>query len=487
MGMSNRRTGDATGAGGRGDGSGGSGRADGSGRAGGGTIAQLRNPPGGRDARIMLGALFLDRTGSGTWSSAAVLYFTVVAGLSAGQVGLLLGAAGLVGIAGSPIAGRLAERYPVRSILVACHAVRVVTLCAVPLCHGFTALLAVTTVTTLGDRASKTMEILFATQVAGAERATYRALSRVVMNAAFALGAGLAAIAVAMGTRGAYDALVVADGLSYIAVAAMVLRTSRRGAERVSGAGATSGAGTAVATGAGAAASQTQAEPRRRRNPWRDPGYLLFVVLDIFLNLDDAVLMVGLPLWAVTHTDAPHAVVPAVLVINTLMVVFLQMPVSSRVVGTRPAARAVAWYGVALLGACALIAASASGGAAFAGATLLLAAVVVTVAELVRSLASWELAVSLAPGEAQASYMGVAGMAQAIERSAGPVALSSGVMAAGPVGWLGLGIVVTGLGVAQRVASLRRLDAMAGHPPERAARKPHERFSGRRAPCGADQ
>src|SRR3954470_287619 len=90
-----------------------------------GTIARLRNPPGGRDARFMLVALFLDRTSSGAWSSASVLYFTVVAGLSAGQVGLLLGVAGLVGIAGSPIAGRLAERLPVRSILVTCHAVRV--------------------------------------------------------------------------------------------------------------------------------------------------------------------------------------------------------------------------------------------------------------------------------------------------------------------------------------------------------------------------
>lgn len=426
MGFRNRRTGDI---------------------GGGGTIARLRNPPGGQDARFMLVALFLDRTGSGAWSSASVLYFTVVAGLSAGQVGLLLGVAGLVGIAGSPIAGRLAERFPVRSILVTCHALRVLTLCAVPLCHRFPALLAVTTLTTLGDRASKTMEILFATQVAGAERATYRALSRVVMNAAFALGAGLAAIAVAVGTHAAYNVLVVGDGLSYLAVAAVVLRTTRRVPDGV----------TAAAVAAAGAAP-------RRRSPWRDPGYLVFVVLDVFMNLDDAVLTVGLPLWAVTHTDAPHAVVPAVLVINTLMIVFLQMPVSSRVAGARPAAQAVAWYGVALLGGCGLIALAASGGAVFAAVTLLLAAVLVTVAELVRSLASWELAVSLAPAEAQASYMGVAGMAQAIERSAGPVALSSAVMAAGPAGWLGLGAVVTGLGVVQRVASLRRLDAMAGSP-----------------------
>ena len=424
-----------------------------------GTIAQLRNPPGGRDARIMLGALFLDRTGNGAWTSAAVLYFTVVSGLGAGRIGLLLGVAGLVGIAGSPLAGRLAERFGVRAVLTTCHAIRVLTLSAVPLCHGFGPLLAVTTATTVCDRASKTMEILFATQVAGEQRATYRALTRVVMNAAFALGAGLAALTVAVGTRTAYNALVLADGLSYLAVAALVLRMGRWAPGRSRSVPAAAGAaGTAAAAGHGAQSSRSGT---KGRNPWRDSGYLAFVTLDTFLNLDDAVLMVGLPLWAVTHTDAPHAVIPAVLVINTLMVVFLQMPVSSRVVGTGPAARAVAWYGVALLGGCALIAASSRGGAAVATVTLLLAAVLVTVAELVRSLASWELAVSLAPADAQASYLGVAGMAQAIERSAGPVVLSTAVTAAGPVGWLGLGAVVTGLGVVQRVASLRRLDAMA--------------------------
>lgn len=391
----------------------------------------------------MLAALFLDRLGNGVWASALVLYFTVVAHLSAGQIGALLGVAGLVGIAGAPIAGGLAERYPVRTILVTCHLIRVLTLCAVPLCHGFAPLLAVTTVTTLCDRGSKTMEIVFAGQTAGAGRATYRALSRVVMNAAYALGAGIAAIAVAVGSGGVYEAVVVANGLSYVAVAALVMRTSRRAPVR-------------AAAGDAKAASKP-----RGRNPWRDPGYLSFVLLDIFLNLDDAILTVGIPLWAVTRTDVPRAVIPAVMVINTLMCVFLQMPVSARVSGARAAARAACWYGVALLAGCGLIATSSHGGAAVATVTLLLAAVVVTGAELVRSLVSWELAVSLAPADAQASYLGVAGMAQAIERSAGPVALSTVVLAAGPVGWLGLGVAVTGLGVVQRVASLRRLERRA--------------------------
>lgn len=393
----------------------------------------------------MLAALFLDRVGNGVWSSALVLYFTVVAHLGAGQIGALLGVAGLVGIAGPPIAGALAERYPVRSILVACHLIRVLTLCAVPLCHGFAPLLAATAATTLCDRGSKTMEIVFAGQAAGEQRATYRALSRVVMNAAYALGAGLAAVAVALGTTRVYEVVVVANGLSYLAVAAMVVRTSRH-----------------APTHAAASSSPDDADGKkvraRARNPWRDPGYLLFVLLDVFLNLDDVILTVGVPLWAVTRTDAPHAVIPAVMVINTLMCVFLQMPVSARVAGARPAARAACWYGVALFAGCALIAGSGHGGPAGAAVMLLLAAVVVTGAELVRSLVSWELAVSLAPADAQASYLGVAGMAQAIERSAGPVALSTVVLASGPVGWLGLGAVVTGLGVVQRVTSLRRLD-----------------------------
>lgn len=420
-----------------------------------GTIAQLRNPPGGSDARRMLAALFLDRVGNGVWSSALVLYFSVVSHLSAGRIGALLGIAGLVGIAGAPVAGALAERYPVRTILVACHLIRVLSLCAVPLCHGFAPLLAVTTATTLCDRGSKTMEIVFAGQAAGEQRATYRALSRVVMNAAYALGAGLSAIAVAVGTSGVYEAVVVGNGLSYLAVAALVMRTRRREPMRVA---ASSSADSTEDSTADSIAKNPKA---RGRNPWRDPGYLLFVLLDVFLNLDDAILMVGVPLWAVTRTDAPHAVIPAVMVINTLMCVFLQMPVSARVAGARAAARAACWYGVALLAGCALIAGSGHGGAVVATVTLLLAAVVVTTAELVRSLVSWELAVSLAPSDAQASYLGVAGMAQAIERSAGPVALSTVVLAAGPVGWLGLGVVVTGLGVVQRVASLRRLDEKA--------------------------
>ncbi|MFE2477035.1 MFS transporter [Streptomyces sp. NPDC059389] len=417
----------------------------GPGEGGTGLLAQLRRPPGGRDARIMLFAQLLDRTGTGVWGASCVLYFTFVAGLDGRQVGLLLGAAGVAGIAGSPLAGHLAARFPARALLIGCHLLRLGTICALLVFTRFEVLLLVVAVTSLGDRAAKMLEMLFATRAAGERRGTYQALSRSVANAGYALGAGLAAIGLAVGTREAYQVLILGNALSFVLAAALVWRTR----EQRHGRGEAV-AETAVAPGPG----------RQGANPWRDRGYLRFVLLDIPLCLDDSILGVGLPLWLIEHTDAPHAVVPAFLIINTVLVVALQMAVSARVRRPREAAGAARLYGLALFGCCVLLALTPEHGAWAASIALLAAAVLVTAAELLRSVSSWELAVSLAPRDARASYLGVAGMSQSIQKSAGPMLLTGVVMAAGPAGWLVLGAAVAGVSVVQRRTGLRRLEVM---------------------------
>ncbi|MFJ6778199.1 MFS transporter [Streptomyces yangpuensis] len=419
-------------------------------------MAQLRRPPGGRDARIMLLAQLLDRAGTGVWAAACVLYFTFVIGLDAGQVGLLLGASGVAGIAGSPLAGHLADRFPVRSLLIGAHLLRLVTLCLLLVVTDFALLLCVVAVTHLGDRAAKTLEMLFATRVAGERRVTYQALSRSSANAGYALGAGLAAIGLAVGTRGAYHVLILANALSFLVAAALVWRTREpRGRGLVAAPSPVPATATATAPATGAPAQAGG------RSPWRDRGYLRFVLLDIPMNLDDSILGIGIPLWLVSRTSAPHELIPAFLVINTVLVVVLQLRVSAKVRDARGATRAVALYGLTTLLCCALLAAATDGGAWAASAALLAAAVLATAAELMRSVSSWELAVSLAPREARASYLGVAGMAQSVQKSAGPLLLTGVVMAAGPAGWLALGTAVAGLSLLQRRFSLRRLEEPA--------------------------
>ncbi|GLV93883.1 MULTISPECIES: MFS transporter [Streptomyces] len=425
-----------------------------------GLLAQLRRPPGGRDARIMLLAQLLDRAGTGVWAAACVLYFTFVVGLDAGRLGILLGAAGVAGIAGSPLAGHLADRFPVRSLLIGAHLLRLVTLCLLLVVTDFALLLPVVAVTHLGDRAAKTLEMLFATRVAGERRATYQALSRSSANAGYALGAGLAAIGLAVGTRGAYHVLILANALSFLVAAVLVRRTREprgRGLVAAPAAPAAPAAGAAPTEGPAASAGGGP-------GPWRDRGYLRFVLLDIPMNLDDSILAIGIPLWLVSHTTAPHELIPAFLVVNTVLVVVLQLRVSAKVQGPRRAAGAVALYGLTTLLCCVLLAASTGGGVWTASAALLAAAVLATAAELMRSVSSWELAVSLAPRQARASYLGVAGMAQSVQKSAGPLLLTGAVMAAGPAGWLVLGAAVAGLSLVQRRAAVRRLDLLAGTP-----------------------
>ncbi|MCB5178776.1 MFS transporter [Streptomyces antimicrobicus] len=425
-----------------------------------GLIAQLRRPPGGRDARIMLLGQLLDRTGTGVWAAASVLYFTFVVGLDAGRLGLMLGVAAVAGIVGSPVAGHLADRFAVRHLLMACHALRMVALCAMLAVTRFELLLLLVAVTHLGDRAAKTLEMLFATRVAGERRATYQALSRSVANGGYAVGAGLAAVGLAVGTPTAYRVLILANALSFLAAAALVWRTREpRGRGRL----------VAPPAPPGGAPPGPGAEQGGGRSPWRDRGYLRFVLLDIPLNLDDAILNVGLPLWLVHHTTAPHAVVPAFLALNTVLVVVLQLHVSARVTRPRQAATAVGWYGAFLLGSCALLALAPGQGPWAASLTLLAAAALVTAAELVRSVCSWELAVSLAPPAARASYLGVAGISPSVQKAAGPLLLTGAVMAAGPAGWLALGAGVAGLALVQRRAALVRLDQVRPDAPARPA------------------
>ncbi|MFE4970843.1 MFS transporter [Kitasatospora sp. NPDC056651] len=409
-------------------------------------MAQLRRPPGGRDARIMLLAQCVDRTGTGLWAAASVLYFTYVCGMDARQLGLLLGVGAVTGIAGSPLAGRAAERVPVRWLLIGCHLLRLGAMGLLLVVDDFAALLPVVALICLAERAAKTLEMLFATRVAGERRATYQALFRSVANAGYAFGAGIAAIGLAAGTTAAYRVLIAANGLSYVLAAVLVWRTREPAGRGLVAAEA------GEATGAGGGG-----EPSAVPSPWRDRGYLLFVLLDVPLNLDDSILNVGLPLWLVHHTGAPHAVVPVVLVLNTVLVVLLQLRVSAWAEGPRGAASAVRWYGVTVLASCLLLVLATGAGPWVASVALLAAAMLVTLAELLRSVSSWELAVVLAPPGARASYLGVAGMSQSVQKSAGPLLLTGVVMAAGPVGWLGLGAATVGLGALQRRASLRRL------------------------------
>ncbi|MBU3869549.1 MFS transporter [Streptomyces sp. 4503] len=387
----------------------------------------------------MLTVTFVDRIGSGLWGATATLYFTYAAGLSTAEIGALLAVSGSVGIAGPPLGGLLADRVPLRPLLIIVQLVRAVASLALLTTTDLGLLLAITSVGSLGDRAASVLTKLYATRVAGSERVRYQAISRTAMNVGWAVGGLAAAAALTGGTVTVYRWLLIGDALSFLASALFTLGC----AEPPSAARIAAKSTPALKESAESALNEPtpdESAPRKTTapSPWRDRRYLTYTASEAVLFLDDSVFKIGLPLWAVTATNAPHQLVPLLLVLNNVLVVLFQVPFA-RFGATPRTARTSLWplAGAFLLGGAAL-AASTVGAPWFAAVTLVLAATAFTVAEMLHATISWELSVVLAPPTAQGAYLGVHGLAQAVQRSAGPLAVTAAI-AAGPLGWLGLG------------------------------------------------
>ncbi|WP_276527156.1 MFS transporter [Streptomyces antimycoticus] len=405
--------------------------------------------PGGRDGRRMLTVTFVDRIGSGLWGATATLYFTYAAGLSTAEIGVLLAVSGSVGIAGPPLGGLLADRVPLRPLLIIVQLVRAVASLALLTTTDLGLLLAITSVGSLGDRAASVLTKLYATRVAGPDRVRYQAISRTAMNVGWAVGGLAAAAALTGGTVTVYRWLLIGDALSFLASALFTLGCAEPpSATRIAG---TSTPAPSEPTPGDTAPSDSApaSEKTTAPTPWRDRRYLTYTASEAVLFLDDSVFKIGLPLWAVTATSAPHQLVPLLLVLNNVLVVLFQVPFA-RFGATPNTARTSLWplASAFLLGGAAL-AASAVGAPWFAAVTLVLAATAFTVAEMLHATISWELSVVLAPPTAQGAYLGVHGLAQAVQRSVGPLAVTAAITA-GPLGWLGLGAGLAAMCGAQR-------------------------------------
>ncbi|MDT0447661.1 MFS transporter [Streptomyces hesseae] len=391
----------------------------------------------------MLAVALVDRVGSGLWAATSVLYFTYVAHLGVAQVGTLVAAAGIVGIAGAPAGGLLADRLPVVRVLAALQLLRTAAAVGLLLTHDYTLLLICSAAGGFGDRASSVLTKLYASRIAGPERVRYQAVHRTVANAGWAVGGLGAAAALSAGTTTVYTGLLLGDALSFVAAALIVLRCAEVSAP--------------ARTVTGDSGPVPAARPT---NPWRDRMYLAYVVSETVLFLDDAVFRVGLPLWAIRATDAPHGLVPLLLVLNSVLVVALQVPLA-RFGATTARSRALLLpLGAVFAASGVAMAASAAPGAVPATIFLTLAATGFTLAEMLHATVSWELSIALAPDTAQGAYLGVHGLAQATQRAMGPLAVTAAI-ATGPLGWTAFGTLIATTCAAQHRLVRARLTTPA--------------------------
>ncbi|MER7845168.1 MFS transporter [Kitasatospora sp. NPDC096077] len=406
----------------------------------------MRGPVGLRELsaegrRLALAAL-VQSLGIGLFTASSIAWFTRHVGLTANQVATGLAVAGAVALAGSLLAGVLADRHGARRVLATVYAGRGLCFLAFAFVTDLWQYLLVTLFSVAFDRAGPPVlqALVAAALPEQRDRSRLLGLVNVVRNIGLGLGAMAGGVTLTLDTVTAYRTTMVLITAAFLGGAVLVLR--------VPAPARPAAAATATATG-----ERSGEGTGRRRRALPDRHYLALTGLNFLLSFFDVLLLVAMPVWVLEHTSAPAATVSVLYALNTVLVVVAQLPVSRLADEVRRSSRMLLWGGVALAGCSLCFAAAAAVHGGLSVLMLVLAIVALSVGEVVSTSATWNLSIVLAPPEARGRYLAVFGLGLAGQRVLGPVLVTGLLLGSGAVGWIGAAAVFALTGAAaERVA-----------------------------------
>lgn len=390
--------------------------------------------PPDRRSRWLITASFVDSVGTGLFIAGSALFFTKVVGLSTEQIGIGLTLSGIAGLLGTVPIGRIADRIGGKPALVGLYVWRGVWFAVYPFVHEALTFYVIAFLVGVAEWSGPPIvQSVVGSFAEREDRVRTMAAIGSVRNVGFTIGALLATLALASNSSVAFSGLVFADAATFLGAAFLLskLPIGNRPSNDV--------------------AMDTTKDTTNTKDATRvrDPVFLSLTALNGVLYLHSILLTVGLPLWISTQTAAPLPLIGVVVVINTIMVIVLQVPLSKGVSGIRPAARRQLWSSWGLAVCCILIALTHSAGNVTATALLIVATVAMTIGEIWQSIGAWGISYALAPENRAASYLSAYHLGLTASSIVGPALITIGVIRYGVVGWLALGTVflLAGFGV----------------------------------------
>lgn len=384
-------------------------------------IPGLGLPP---ESRLLVVVGLVDSTGTGLFIAGSAVFFTRGAGLSITEVGIGLTIAGLAGLLALTPLGMLADRIGPRPAAVLLHFWRAAGMFAYAFVGDFPTFVIVACFVGIPARAVDPVNQMYVDRHIGTElRTRVMAAFRVVYNVGFMVGGMLATLIIAIGTRPAFTAIVLGDALTFVLAGILLARVPLL-ADNV------------------AKRPTVRGWPKSLRQGW----YLAVAGLHAIIVLHVPVLAIGIPLWATLYTDAPPLIVGPLIVLNTILVILLQVRFSRGTDTREGGVRALRRASVALAG-CAVVVAFADRFDA-TGATILLTVgmVLLTIGELLQVAGGLGVSYDLAPRERQGEYLAVFWLGVAAMYMVGPVLITVGVVEQGTPGWLGLAALLLAAG-----------------------------------------
>ena len=368
-----------------------------------------------RGPRRVYGLVTLVNTvGFGLILTSLVLYFTRVVHLSSGAVGLGLTISGLIGLAAGVPVGDFADRYGVRTVVRATLLVQFLASLGYLFIRDFAGFVLVASVDMLAMNANLAADGALLRRVGGEDATVFRSATHAITNVGVSLGAVGCAIAVEIGTVDAYRALILGNAVTYL------------------GAWAISGRLPAYEP-------LPAPDDGPRWGALRDRPFVAYAAHNALMSMQYFVMLTPLPLWIVGHTRAPRWSVGALVLLNTFIVIALQVRVGRNVSTIRQGGAAIRRAGLLFLVSCCAI--GLSGGLPGWAALLVIggAIVVHTIGELNHAAGTFAMDFGMAPEHAQGQYQGLAGLGLGAGAAAAPVVMIGLCLTFGLAGWAALG------------------------------------------------
>lgn len=367
--------------------------------------------------RLAIGQL-VTAVGDGAVLATSAIYFTSAVHLASIEVGVGLAIGAFTGLVTSVPLGAFADRIGLnRAIILFCGIAMLGLLLFATAHTAVTYAIASATYTMGTSNIGATRQALVAASLASEERVKARGLLHATLNLGLGLGSIVGALALLIGRDEMFTTIFIADAALFAAAALIYLSLPAP----------------AIAPTLG------------RTSAWpvlRDGRYVGLTLLVAVTECRMSIINVILPLWIVSLAGAPPWLSAAVLLVNTVIVVAIQVPVSARVHDSRTARLALIAAGVCLVIACTAFGVLGLFPPGAMVAVALVGAVALTVGEVISSSGAWHYGFSLAPDTDHGQYQAMFTSSMTLARMMGTLLMLPLVAATGLTGWLILGGVI---------------------------------------------
>lgn len=356
-------------------------------------------------------------TGWGLFLAGGIILLVKIDGFTAVEAGAIFSAANMTSFGLAFFLGRGIDRMGVLRAVVATGLLSAGVFVMLPTDAPAAVVVALVVLAVVLSRIERiALGALVAEMFDSTLRVRVAALFRSATNVGFALGSGLAVVAIQIGSRAAFIAVFFV-----VAVLQLVVVWVRR---------------TMPVSQLSSAADRDV-----RGSTFLDIRYSVMALWFGLVNIHGVLFSVLIPIWVATRTDAPDAVAGGLFALNAILVVVLQARVAADVEGRVEAVRATRRSAVLSLVAagCFLLAGQALG-LLVATVLLLAAATILTLAELEGASGGWWFRFELAREGRQGEYGALYGLGEMAVGWVAPLLLVAALEASGTATWAGLAV-----------------------------------------------